>query len=342
MKVLHLLASNKYSGAENVVCQIINMFKGELEMAYCSPDGEIQNTLTDKKIKFFPLKDFNLNELQLVVDEYKPDVIHAHDVKASILASKFSKKCKIISHIHGNDKRKMGKITPKSVLYQWSTRKYSKIFWVSNSCLDDYFFKKFIKKKSQILHNIINVDNLYDLVEQDKNEYNFDVCYLGRLTEIKNPLRSLEIMKQLVGKDNTIKCAVVGDGDLKIQCENFIKVNNLESNIKMFGFVKNPYKILKSSKVLLMSSINEGTPMVLLEAFALGVPLVSTKIDGAVELMENELMGYLYENNIKAVDYINKILNSDKNKINKYLINFTQVYNDIENYKTKLINAYKN
>ena len=52
MKVLHLLASNKYSGAENVVCQIISMFKDEVEMVYCSPNGEIENTLRDKKIKF--------------------------------------------------------------------------------------------------------------------------------------------------------------------------------------------------------------------------------------------------------------------------------------------------
>ena len=53
MKVLHLLASNKYSGAENVVCQIINMFNGEVEMAYCSPIGEIENSLKDKEINIY-------------------------------------------------------------------------------------------------------------------------------------------------------------------------------------------------------------------------------------------------------------------------------------------------
>ena len=45
MKVLHLLASNKYSGAENMVCQIINLFSGEIEMLYCSPKGEIEQSL---------------------------------------------------------------------------------------------------------------------------------------------------------------------------------------------------------------------------------------------------------------------------------------------------------
>ena len=50
MKVLHLLASNKYSGAENVVCQIIKMFSHDVEMAYCSLNGPIEQTLKDKNI----------------------------------------------------------------------------------------------------------------------------------------------------------------------------------------------------------------------------------------------------------------------------------------------------
>ena len=55
MKVLHILASNRFSGAENVVCQIVDMFKGEIEMAYCSPDGDIRNSL--KEIGFMVNKD---------------------------------------------------------------------------------------------------------------------------------------------------------------------------------------------------------------------------------------------------------------------------------------------
>lgn len=341
MKVLHLLASNKYSGAENVVCQIINMFNGEVEMAYCSPIGEIESTLKDKEIRYLPLKEFCGKDLQVAVDEFKPDIIHAHDVRASILASKFHKQCKIISHIHGNDKRNMGRLTPKSILYQLSTRKYSKIFWVSNSCVDDYFFKAFVKKKSKVLHNIINIENLYSIAQQDKNDYNFDICYLGRLAEIKNPMRALEIMKQVIENNKEIKCAVVGDGDLRNQSEEFIKSNKLENNIKLFGFVKNPYKILQNSKVLLMSSINEGTPMALLEAFSLGVPLVSTKVDGAVELINDEKMGYLYEENSEAVDHILKILNSNQKEIKDYLMKFSKEYNDIEKYKNEILNAYK-
>ena len=90
-----------------------------------------------------------------------------------------------------------------------------------------------------------------------------------------------------------------------------------------------------------MSSINEGTPMVLLEAFALGVPLVSTKIDGAVEIIKNDKMGFLYDENSQAVDYIFKTLSTDNQESKDYLKEFSKQYNDIEKYKTKILNAYK-
>ena len=49
MRVLHVLHSNQYSGAENVVCQIIEMFKNDenIEMAYCSRDGQIGKVLKE-------------------------------------------------------------------------------------------------------------------------------------------------------------------------------------------------------------------------------------------------------------------------------------------------------
>ena len=61
MKVLHLLQSDRFSGAENVVCQIIGMMKNEpnIEMVYCSSDGPIRDALAERKIKFVPLEKFS-------------------------------------------------------------------------------------------------------------------------------------------------------------------------------------------------------------------------------------------------------------------------------------------
>ena len=115
MKVLHILSSNRYSGAENVVCQIIDMFRGEIEMAYCSPDGDIANSLKERNVKFFPLKKLNRKELMRVVKEYQPDIIHGHDLKAVVNVSLLPNKYEKVAHIHVNDKKRLGKLSLKSV-----------------------------------------------------------------------------------------------------------------------------------------------------------------------------------------------------------------------------------
>ena len=52
MTILHVLYSNRFSGAENVVCQIIEMFRGypDVRMVYCSPDGQIREALEEAGI----------------------------------------------------------------------------------------------------------------------------------------------------------------------------------------------------------------------------------------------------------------------------------------------------
>ena len=191
------------------------------------------------------------------------------------------------------------------------------------------------------MHNIISIDRLYQREKLDKNKYDYEICYLGRLSEIKNPMRALEIMKDTIQKRPETKCVFIGDGELRESCENFVKDNNLTNNITFLGFVSNPYKIVKSSRVLLMSSINEGTPMALLESFALGIPLVSSRVDGAVELIKSDLMGYLYNENEEAVESLIKILNDDRKKYFEYLTDYSAKYNDIEKYKEQILKAYK-
>lgn len=340
MRVLHLLASNRYSGAENVVCQIINMFESEIEMVYCSPKGEIENTLKEKGVPYLSIEKLNKNEVKKAVEKFRPDIVHAHDIRASIVAGAFSKQVKVISHIHGSDKRNMGKITPKSMLYAMASKRFKNVICVSNSCLDDYYFKNKIKDKSIILHNIISLEKLFNQEKNDKATYDYEVCYLGRLSDVKNPLRALEIMKAVINKRPQTKCVVVGDGELKRQCELFVKEKGLTENIDILGFMKNPYKILKSSRVLLMSSISEGTPMALVEAFAFGVPTVSTKVDGAIEIVKDSRMGYLYESNEEAAGQIITILENDKKEYVDYLTAFSKEYNNIDFYKQKMLEVY--
>lgn len=342
MKVLHVLASNKFSGAENVVCQIINMFDGEQVMAYASPYGEIEQKLKEKNIQFYGMHKFCLKEIKRIVDEFQPDVIHAHDIKASILCSKIYKKAKIVATIHGN-KKNMNKLSMKSLLFNIACKHISHIFWVSKSCYNSYYFKKSVQSKSTILANIISVDKLQTEANVAQINNKSDVLFLGRLVYEKNPLRIIDIANLLVQKKADIKISIVGDGEYKTQMQAKVNELAIQNNVTFWGFQSNPYGLLKNAKLLLLTSIMEGTPMCAVEAMALNVPVVSTKTDGMVELINGE-NGVLYDDDIEAVDNIIGILN-DKNKLNilrECCKKFSEEYNDVASYKEAICGGYLN
>ncbi|MFP3846987.1 glycosyltransferase, partial [Priestia filamentosa] len=99
VKILHLLQSSHFSGAENVACKIITMFnqEGNIEMAYCSKSGQINEVLNQKKIKFYPMIKLCKKEVKRVLKEFKPDIIHAHDASASVIAASCTSRIPIIS-----------------------------------------------------------------------------------------------------------------------------------------------------------------------------------------------------------------------------------------------------
>ena len=197
MKVLHLLQSNRFSGAENVVCQIIGMMKNEpnIEMVYCSRDGQISEALNERNIAFAPIKELSVKEVKRVIKEQKPDIIHAHDMGASFVAARACGKIPLISHIHNNNFNSRG-LSAKSIAYYFAARKSKHIFWVSQSSFDGYAFHKSLKGKSSVLYNIIDVNALYEKTELDGNSYNYDVIYVGRLTYPKDPQRLMRVLKR--------------------------------------------------------------------------------------------------------------------------------------------------
>ncbi len=342
-KVLYLLSSNKYSGAENVVSIIINNVKDEYECAYCSPDGPISESMAEREIEFLPLKKFSYSELKKVVNTYKPDIIHAHDYKASCLAALFHKKCKIISHIHGNN-AKMRNKNIKSMIYILLSKYFSSIIWVSDSCFDDYAYSYKLKSKSTILYNVIDSKEVEKKAEAYNCKEEYDLIFLGRIAEQKNPQRLIKVIEMIRSIKKDIKVAIVGDGDLRPEVERLIKENKLEKNIKMFGFISNPYPILKMSKILIMTSRWEGTPMVALEAQSLGKPIISTPVDGLKKIIKNDYNGFLNDDDKKLRDRIIDLLLDNKKlkEISKNTIEQFLKYNDLKKYKKTIKEIYNN
>ena len=83
-RVLHLLPSGGYSGAENVVCTIIDN-DSKYDMLYCSPNGKINEILKERNIKHIDIGKLTPRNVKRVCDENDIDILHAHDYKASFI-----------------------------------------------------------------------------------------------------------------------------------------------------------------------------------------------------------------------------------------------------------------
>lgn len=343
MKVLYLLQSTRFSGAENVVCQIISMLKNksDIEMIYCSPDGQIREALNERDIQFEPIKELSVKEVKRIIKKCNPDIIHAHDRSACITAAIALKNIPVVAHIHVNNNSGVVSLL-KNVVFTWFSKKYRHIFWVSDSAYDEFQFKGIIKKKSTVLYNVIDMKTLSKKTDSDTAEYDYNIVYVGRLSYQKNPERLMKVLHSVIQKKDDVKIAIVGNGEYKQFVVDYIKDNDLDKNIDYLGYLNNPLKIIRSSKVLVMTSRFEGTPMVALEAQCLGVPIVSTPVDGMKKIVQNGNNGYLTDADDEIVSHLIEIVaNENKHRmLSENSLRQATYYNDMDKYCAAITKAY--
>ena len=343
MKVIHFLSTNSFSGAENVVCQIIKMFENDtdIEMIYCSPDGKIRKKLSELGIAYVPIKNINPYNVRKVIKEFKPDVVHAHDPKmCCICAMVTGRSVKVVGHIHGNHPY-MRKKTPQSILFSLASHNIDQLIWVSKSTLSEYWDSKRVAVKSTMLANIINVEEVRKRAVPSSDKY--DVVFLGRLSEEKDPLRFVELCCLIHSKNPNVSFAMIGDGPLSQSVEERVQNCGLSNVFGLLGFQPNPIKYLANSNVMVMTSVHEGTPMAALEALSVGVPIVSTPTDGMVELIHNDENGYLSSSNEELANKILEIYTNAEYRKGLSINAQSQMNEEmnVERYKEKLITIYE-
>lgn len=343
MKILHLLTSFRYSGAENVVCQIVDMFRDDdtVEMVYCSPDGPIRETLDEKNVRFAPLSRLDVQEVKRVIRELRPDVIHAHDMRASFVAALACGRRRLVSHIHNNnfDSRS---VSVKSLLYFYAALKAKHLIWVSDAAFEGYRFHKMFRKKSEVLYNIIDAEQLRDRAEQAPCKDAYDVVYLGRLSYPKHPQRLVEVLEKVHREIPGMTAAMIGNGDLEEDVRTLLAEKGLEHTVKLLGFMSNPYGILSRAKVMVMTSRWEGLPMCALEAMALGIPIVSTPTDGLKYAVVQNETGFLSENDEELAGSVAAVLTDDalRQRLSENTLRRSRKIMDEQAYKRTLLTCY--
>ena len=343
MKILHLLQSNRFSGAENVVCQIIKAAEknSDMKMIYCSKDGQIRESVTERGIFFEPLNELSVSEVKRVIREQKPDLIHAHDRSACIIAALAAGELPVIAHMHVNNNKGFSALL-KNVIWTAFSKKFRHIFWVSDSAYEQFQFRKSVRKKSTVLYNMIDSNELRKKAEQDHSTYDYDIVYVGRLSYQKDPERLMGVLHKTIQRNTNVKAAVVGTGEYEEYISEYIARHELKNNISYLGYSNNPLKIISDARVMIMTSRFEGTPMVALEAQCLGVPVVSTPVDGMKAVIKDGYNGYLSDDNDELIDKLINIIEDENlcKTLKENSLNSSKAYSDIDKFYGAIAKAY--
>jgi len=199
-------------------------------------------------------------------------------------------------------------IRSNSSPYGWSQNFFKKKLYklgftfAEGIIVNSIAFKKQIENLFKVkAKHIYNPLNSSEIIKLSKKRIKFkffrkgylNIISVGRLVDQKDHLTLLKSLNSIKYKIN-FKLLIIGDGYNKLNILNYIKNNKLNSNVKLLTDISNPFPYILKADILVLSSVFEGLPNVLLEALTLKKFIISTNCPtGPSEILNNGKGGIL-------------------------------------------------
>ncbi|WP_167511278.1 glycosyltransferase family 4 protein [Pseudobutyrivibrio xylanivorans] len=329
MVVLHVSKSNTYSGMENVAINIMKSMPDEIRCVYLTATGSVETKLLEQNIEYIGMEKVDEKAIKEVIDQVKPDIIHAYEYDCSLMCTKVTDEIPIISHLYSipNWVRKIG---PKSVIYGGACKNFVKIIIPDKNVEEKAWFKDKMEGKTVVLGIPFNAVSVFEkgyvagteMTKEKLNGFKSDLLFVGYLKDDKNPYEFIKLVAEIKKNRPDIKAIMVGGGDLGSECLKLIGKLDLTNNIKMVGMQYNPYIYMNQTKILVVPSKFEGFGMAALEAMAFGKPVLGSKVGGL---------------NVTVDDGCGKICGNDKKPIDReaFISNINELLDNSEIYRMK-------
>lgn len=343
LKVLHVLKSSVYSGAENVVITIIKHLEQIFDMVYVATDGSIRQTLEKEHVKYCLFSQFSRQNLKKVFTEQTPDIVHAHDFSATVLCASIGGGFRLISHLH-YDPPWTRRWNLKTAVYRCCYRRIDCVLTVSENSFRNMVFAEKFSDKYMVMGNPVDGTRIRCRAQVSGEESDFcDLIFVGRLVEQKNPQRFIHLVAALRDRGwKDIKAWMLGSGEMEEECKDLVVEYGLQSHVKLKGFQENPYPFIKRARVLCITSRWEGFGLVAIEANMLGVPVVSTDNSGCSEIFGTDALE-ICRSDEEFLDRISCLLQSasEYELWRKRALERGDRFDNISKYMKKMAEIYK-
>lgn len=320
-----------------------------------------------------PYKDqIAFKKIQNIIKEFKPDIVHTHAAKAGALGRRAAYKMGVKQIYHtfhghvfhsyfGSFKTRIFKEIERNL-----AKKSTKIIAISEIQKSELskIHKICPEKKIEVIPLGFDLERFNTDKDSKRKEFRkkwnlkeneIAIGIIGRLVPIKNHTFFIDVIQEVLKNSKVpIRAFIVGDGEEKQNIVNYIKNKNLDFSLnynpatfQLTSWIKEIDKVNSGMDIICLTSLNEGTPVSLIEAQASGKPIVSTKTGGIENIVLENKTALLSEKN--DLDNFSKNLlslvnNSNKRKLfSKFGLekskdfHYNQLVNNIKNLYEKIL-----
>ena len=345
-KILYLMTTCEVGGAAEYLYSFLKEIKkaGSYELSLIvNPDGLYYNRflevfdhifeIKELKAKFDLLSDITaFMKIYKIIKKNKFDLIHIQTSKASFLgalAAKFTKNNNVVFSAHGYNSAHatMNFLSDKFYLYLRKIIVNNSIFIaVASQTVKNFIINntKADSKKVEVIYTGVNFEKFSyerrNSKQGNKNKFIIGSC--GRLIEIKGHEFLIRAAKLVIGERNDINFLIYGDGPLKKYLNDLIIELKMEKNFIIKDFTENISEQMIDFDIYVQPSMMDSFPLAPCEAMAMGIPVITTKVGGFPEMVNQGVNGYLVDFN-DCNDLKNRILDiiNDSDKRKKFGIN---------------------
>ena len=320
-----------------------------------------------------PYKDqIAFKKIQNIIKEFKPDIVHTHAAKAGALGRRAAYKMGVNQIYHtfhghvfhsyfGNFKTRIFKEIEKNL-----AKKSTKIIAISEIQKRELskIHKICPEKKIEVIPLGFDLERFNTDKDSKRKEFRkkwnlkeneIAIGIIGRLVPIKNHKFFIDAIQEVLKNSKVpIRAFIVGDGEEKQNIINYIKNKNLDFSLNynpatfhLTSWIKEIDRVNSGMDIICLTSLNEGTPVSLIEAQASGKPIVSTKTGGIENIVLENKTALLSEKNDLhnfSKNLLSLVNDSNKRKLfSKFGLekskdfHYDQLVNNIKNlYENKL------
>ena len=358
VKVLHIDSEKNWRGGQQQVAYLHEaLHKNEFTSTLvCQPDSSLEKYCLEHTLPYYPISmkgelDFFAGfKIALICRKKRYNILHLHSSHAlatGLWAKLFFRKLKLIAvrrvdfHIKKNRFSQL----------KYHTNMVNNIVCISDAIRNVLISDGVLEDKLITIHSGINIHK-FDQVKINKNfktnlnipEKNIIVGTIAALTNHKDYPNLLKAANIVLQKLNNVTFIALGDGPQKEKIHQFAKDLNLKNNFIFTGFRKDIGQFLKMFDIFVLASKLEGLGTAILDAQAVGLPIIACKTGGIPEAVIHNKNGLLVspENEKQLAEAISKLIKHVdlRKKFGKNSLEFVKNF-DIKKTIQKNINLYE-